>query len=185
MRSNETDNRHITDGSNNLDRVLIFLSSIPLSRTGEFGHGGWQVILTMILCSFTAQSIKILAKLFKTGRLDLRMLARTGGMPSSHSCSAAGMATAVGFVAGFDSVLFAIAFCLAIIVMYDAAGVRRNVGLQGKVLNSMVEELFSEHPHLSSEKVKEFLGHSPFEVIVGAAMGAAISWLINQAILQL
>jgi acid phosphatase family membrane protein YuiD len=130
-------------------------------------------------CSFIAQMVKIIAKLFKTGRLDLRMFARTGGMPSSHSCSAAGMATSVGFLAGFDSIPFAIAFCLAIIVMYDAAGVRRNVGLQGRVLNSMVEELFSEHPHLSSEKVRELLGHSPFEVMVGAALGASIAWLIH------
>jgi acid phosphatase family membrane protein YuiD len=93
------------------------------------------------------------------------------------------MAVSVGFIAGFNSVLFAIAFCLAIIVMYDAAGVRRSVGLQAKVLNSMVEELFSEHPHLSSERVMEFLGHSPFEVVVGAAMGTTIAWLINQAIM--
>jgi uncharacterized protein len=138
-----------------------------------------MVILTMIICSFVAQLVKIFGKLFKTGRLDLRMLARTGGMPSSHSCSTVGMATSVGFIAGFDSILFAIAFCLAIIVMYDAAGVRRNVGLQGKVLNSMVEELFSGHPRLSSEKVRELLGHSPFEVMVGAILGAAIAWLIH------
>jgi uncharacterized protein len=135
--------------------------------------------LTMVACSFIAQMVKIIAKLFKTGRLDLRMLARTGGMPSSHSCSAAGMAASVGFIAGFDSILFAISFCLAIIVMYDAAGVRRNVGLQGKVLNSMLEEMFSEHPHFSSGKVRELLGHTPFEVIVGAVLGASIAWLIH------
>jgi acid phosphatase family membrane protein YuiD len=113
------------------------------------------------------------------------MLARTGGMPSSHSCSTAGMAMTVGLIEGFNSVSFAIAFCLAVIVMYDAAGVRRSVGLQAKVLNSMMEELFSEHPHFSTEKVKEFLGHTPLEVFVGAAMGIAIAWFFNQIIVCL
>jgi hypothetical protein len=65
------------------------------------------------------------------------------------------------------------------IVMYDAAGVRRTVGLQAKVLNQMVTELFSDHPHLSSERIKEFLGHTPIEVLVGAALGSAIAWAFN------
>ncbi len=63
--------------------------------------------------------------------------------------------------------------------MYDAAGVRRTVGLQAKVLNEMMAELFSEHPHLSSARIKEFLGHTPIEVLVGAALGTVIAWVFN------
>src|SRR5215470_3997941 len=88
---------------------------------------GWQVIAVTVLCSFIAQSIKILTKLVRTKKLDLRMMAKTGGMPSSHSCCTMGMAVSVGLIEGFNSVSFAIALCLAVIVMYDAAGVRRTV----------------------------------------------------------
>lgn len=140
---------------------------------------GWQVILVTVLCSFLAQTVKIVWKLMRTGHLDLRMMAKTGGMPSSHSSCTMGMAVSVGLIEGFNSVSFAIALCLALIVMYDAAGVRRTVGLQAKVLNQMMTELFSEHPRLSGERIKEFLGHTPFEVLVGAAMGSVIAWAFN------
>lgn len=140
---------------------------------------GWQVIAVTLLCSLSAQCIKILTKLIKTRKLDLRLLAKTGGMPSSHSCCTMGMAISVGLIEGFNAVSFAIALCLAFIVMYDAAGVRRTVGLQARVLNQMMLELFSEHPHLSSARIKEFLGHTPFEVLVGAAMGTVVAWAFN------
>lgn len=144
------------------------------------GHSrGWQVIAVTVIASFFAQSIKILSKYLKTGKLDMRILARTGGMPSSHSCCTMGMATSVGLIEGFNSVSFAIALCLALIVMYDAAGVRRTVGLQARVLNQIMVELFSEHPRLSSERIKEFLGHTPVEVFVGAAIGSIIAWIFN------
>jgi len=140
---------------------------------------GWQVIAVTILCSFLAQSVKIITKFLQTGKIDLRILAKTGGMPSSHSCCTMGMAVSVGLILGFNSVPFAIALCLALIVMYDAAGVRRTVGLQARVLNQMVEELFSDHPRLSSERIKEFLGHTPVEVFVGAILGSVIAWIFN------
>jgi acid phosphatase family membrane protein YuiD len=89
------------------------------------------------------------------------------------------MAVSVGLIEGFNSVSFAIALAFAMIVMYDAAGVRRTVGLQAKVLNQIMTELFSEHPKLSSERIKEFLGHTPVEVLVGAALGAVIAVVFN------
>lgn len=142
-------------------------------------HRGYQVIVVTFMCSFFAQTFKVVSKLFRTGQLDLRVIAKTGGMPSSHSASTMGMATSVGLIKGFDTVEYSIALCLAVIVMYDAAGVRRTVGLQAKVLNQMVTEIFSDHPHISGERIKEFLGHTPREVIVGAAMGMVIAWTFN------
>lgn len=153
--------------------------SIPASGGDPGLHRGWQVILVTVLCSFIAQLFKLVTKLVRTGKLDLRVMAKTGGMPSSHSSCTMGMAVSVGFIDGFNSVSFAIALCLAMIVMYDAAGVRRTVGLQARVLNQMMEELFSDHPHLSSERIKEFLGHTPIEVLIGAALGSAIAWAFN------
>lgn len=140
---------------------------------------GWQVILVTALSSFIAQAFKLVTKLIRTGKIDLRVMAKTGGMPSSHSSCTMGMAVSVGLIEGFNSVAFAIALCIATIVMYDAAGVRRTVGLQAKVLNQMMTELFSDHPHLSSERIKEFLGHTPVEVFAGAALGSAIAWVFN------
>lgn len=140
---------------------------------------GWQVIAVTFLSSVLAQVVKVITKLLTTGKLDFRLIAKTGGMPSSHSACTVGMATSVGLIQGYNSVSFAIALALASIVMYDAAGVRRTVGLQAKVLNTMIEELFSEHPHISGERIKEFLGHTPKEVIAGAVFGIVIAYAFN------
>ena len=168
-----------------IDYIQNALAMAQNNGTGEsycaVAHNGrgWQVVLVTVMSSGIAQSFKLFWKLVTTGQLDLRILAKTGGMPSSHSCCTMGMAVSVGLIEGFNSVSFAIALCLAFIVMYDAAGVRRTVGLQAKVLNQMMVELFSEHPKLSSERIKEFLGHTPFEVLVGAILGSAIAIVFN------
>lgn len=158
-------------------------ATTSLTPTAQAASGsmtrGWQVVCVTVLCSTLAQAVKIVTKLIKTGKLDMRMLAKTGGMPSSHSCCTMGMAVSVGLIEGFNSVSFAIALCLAMIVMYDAAGVRRHVGLQAKVMNEMMTELFSDHPRLSPERIKEFLGHTPKEVFVGAILGSVIAWVFN------
>jgi len=169
---------------NNRSKIFsrISLASANLSTisaAADMDGRGWQVIVVTILCSFIAQMIKIISKLIRTGKLDLRLFSKTGGMPSSHSCCTAGMAVSVGIIDGFNSVPFAIAFCLAIIVMYDAAGIRRSVGVQGRIVNEIMTELFSDHPKLSSERIKEFLGHTPVEVLVGAALGTAIAYIFN------
>jgi uncharacterized protein len=162
----------------NLGVLTTFAASLP-PVVADSEHRGYQVIVVTFMCSFFAQTFKVVSKLFRTGQLDLRVIAKTGGMPSSHSASTMGMATSVGLIKGFDTVEYSIALCLAVIVMYDAAGVRRTVGLQAKVLNQMVTEIFSDHPHISGERIKEFLGHTPREVIVGAAMGIVIAWTFN------
>ncbi|HEY9786782.1 MAG TPA: divergent PAP2 family protein [Candidatus Obscuribacterales bacterium] len=155
------------------------MAQTALAAPPAVDQRGWQVISVTILCSFLAQSAKIVMKLIRTGHFDLRLMAKTGGMPSSHSCCTMGMAVSVGLIEGFNSVSFAIALCLALIVMYDAAGVRRTVGLQAKVLNQIMTELFSEHPKLSSQRIKEFLGHTPVEVFVGATLGSVIAYTFN------
>jgi acid phosphatase family membrane protein YuiD len=154
-------------------------TQVALQAAPVHDQRGWQVILVTVLCSCIAQLAKIVTKLLRTGHLDLRLLAKTGGMPSSHSCCTVGMAVSVGLIEGFNSVSFSIALAFALIVMYDAAGVRRTVGLQAKVLNQIMTELFSEHPKLSSERIKEFLGHTPVEVFVGAALGTVIAVVFN------
>jgi acid phosphatase family membrane protein YuiD len=81
-------------------------------------------------------------------------------------------------MAGWESVEFAIAAIFAIIVMYDAAGVRQAAGKQARILNQMLDELFSEHHQFSEERLKELLGHTPVQVIAGCIFGIAITWLL-------
>lgn len=123
-----------------------------------------------------AQILKVLVSLVTEHRINLRLLVSAGGMPSSHSTLVAGLATAVAIQHGVGSSLFAVVLVFATIVMYDAAGVRRAVGIQAQLLNQMIEELFAGHP-ISETHLRELIGHTPFQVIVGAALGIGLVWL--------
>ena len=100
-----------------------------------------------------------------------------GGMPSSHSATLCSVTTVIGISEGIDSPLFALSFIVAFIVMYDATGVRRAAGKQAKVLNSIVHELSLHHKIDYPKKLKELLGHSYLEVIVGAMLGIIIGYI--------
>lgn len=165
---------------NNLFAFDLLFPQVNQTMIDGSYQRGWQVLLAFAVALSVAQWIKIFHKVIKTHRFDLRLLAKTGGMPSSHSSSTVAMAVSVGLIEGFNSVSFSIALCLALVVMYDAAGVRRTVGLQAQVVNQMLEELFSNHPTISGQRIKEFLGHTPKEVLVGAILGGFIAWLCNQ-----
>jgi len=99
-------------------------------------------------------------------------------MPSSHSAFASALAVAVGLDMGFESPTFALALGFALIVMYDAAGIRRAAGKQAAVLNQIVDELFHSG-RLPEGRLRELLGHTPIEVLVGAALGVAVSLMFE------
>jgi hypothetical protein len=124
-----------------------------------------------------AQILKLLIELVKNGKVSVRTLTTTGGMPSAHSAFVTSLATGVGQMAGWESVEFAIAAIFAIIVMYDAAGVRQAAGKQARILNQMMDELFSENPQFNEGRLKELLGHTPVQVIAGCIFGIAFTWL--------
>ncbi|MBI1858336.1 MAG: divergent PAP2 family protein [Candidatus Melainabacteria bacterium] len=136
---------------------------------------GLEIIITALGSNFIAQFYKFIVHLINHKKINLKTLVQTGGMPSSHSAFMMGMATSTGLITGFDSVAFAIALTVSLVVMYDAAGLRRSVGKQASVLNQIVSEVFSEHPHLSSQHFRELLGHTPFEVLVGALLGITVA----------
>ncbi len=123
------------------------------------------------------QSYKGFASFLRTRRWNLRRFVETGGMPSSHSASVAALTTAVGLWHGYATGLFAVTLYFSLIVMYDAAGLRRAAGRQAAVLNRLIERHF-QHSETETQKLMELLGHTPFEVFVGAALGAgsAILW---------
>ena len=133
-----------------------------------------RVLISCFTSWFLAQTIKILLTLYKEERLDLTRLVGSGGMPSSHTSFVMSLATSVGKINGWDSPLFAVSLAFAFVVMYDAAGVRRAAGNQAKVLNIIIKDL-SQHKPLGEEKLKELLGHTPKEVIVGALIGIAVA----------
>ena len=134
-----------------------------------------EIIISAMIGNSLAQFYKFIVYLIVYKQLNFKRLFQTGGMPSSHSSFMMAMTTSTGLIAGFNSVSFAIALTIALVVMYDAAGLRRAVGRQASVLNQIVSEIFSEHPHLSSQKFRELLGHTPIEVFIGAILGIVVA----------
>jgi acid phosphatase family membrane protein YuiD len=111
---------------------------------------------------------------FATRRWDLQRFVGTGGMPSSHAASVAALTTSVGMAEGFRTTLFGATLFFSLIVMYDAAGLRRAAGRQAAILNRLIDEHF-KHPEEGTQKLMELLGHTPLEVLVGALLGVAIA----------
>ena len=122
--------------------------------------------------------LKVVITLAHEKRLDLRLLVASGGMPSSHSALVSALATAVALVSGLGSAAFAIATILALVVMYDSAGVRQSVGQQAVVLNRIIDELRFRRPIAELERdLRELIGHTSFEVYIGGAIGIIVAWL--------
>jgi uncharacterized protein len=138
-----------------------------------------DVLWIAIVAWFVAQLTKVILILLLERRLDIRGMVASGGMPSSHTATVSALAAAVGMIEGLDSVAFAVASVLAVVVMYDAAGVRRAVGFQAHVINRMVKEFrFRRGPLSIYEKdLREIIGHTPFQVIVGCGLGILIAWV--------
>jgi acid phosphatase family membrane protein YuiD len=111
-------------------------------------------------------------------KLDWRMLWAPGGMPSSHSALVTATSISVGINSGWGSSEFAIATALAMIVMYDAAGIRRAAGRHARMINRILDELLSGEP-FTEERLREILGHTPFQVVVGCLVGILGGWLFN------
>jgi len=135
-----------------------------------------RVLMVPSAAWLVAQILKVIISLITERRLNLRLLVSAGGMPSSHATLVAALATAVALQHGASSTYFAIAVVFATIVMYDAAGVRRAVGIQARLLNQMVEEFFAGHP-ISETHLRELIGHTPIQVFVGAGLGIGLVWL--------
>ena len=137
-----------------------------------------QALLAGVVALTLAQLIKFSSVLIRQGKIDIRTLVTTGGMPSSHTGLVVALTTTVGLLHGFHSTLFDVSTVFAFVVMYDAAGVRQAAGKQARVLNKIVEEL--QHSLSFKEShLKELLGHTPREVIGGAFLGVAVAFAIN------
>jgi len=138
------------------------------------------ILWTAIAAWAIAQGMKPVIGFFQTKQWNWSLLLRAGGMPSSHSALVAATAHSVGLYHGFDTPLFAVAVTLAMIVIYDATGVRRQAGKHAEKINAIIKDLASGHPHWqeTQEQLREVLGHTPVEAIAGAALGVVFTHLI-------
>jgi uncharacterized protein len=140
------------------------------NATGPF----WIALIIGLL----VQGYKGLAWFLAHRRWNLRRFVETGGMPSSHAAAVSALTTAVGHVQGYGSVLFGVTLYFSLVIMYDAAGLRRAAGKQAVILNRLIEEHFV-HPEADTQRLMELLGHTPLEVAVGATLGVASALLWN------
>ena len=144
-----------------------------------FYNNGFEVLLVAFSAAFFAQAIKFFQNVITQRKVDIRILATTGGMPSSHSAGVIGLATIVGLIQGWDTLEFAIAFGFACIVMYDAAGVRRAAGKQAACLNRILEDFYKHDMNQLGGKLKELLGHTPLQVFLGAVFGFVYAYYMH------
>lgn len=142
----------------------------------SLGHN--IILLSAFTAWLSAQLLKVLTSFLEHREFNAERLVGSGGMPSSHTALVVSLAFATGLQDGFASSTFAIAVILASIVMYDAAGVRNAAGKQAKVINRLVHQMRVEHT-LPDIKLKELLGHTPLEVLAGAALGILVAYAFD------
>ena len=130
-----------------------------------------SVLFWSLLSCLLAQFFKIIFNFFSTGEIRFKIMFETGGMPSSHSALITGAASGIGCELGFDSPVFALSVAIALIVMYDASGVRKSAGIQAAEINNLSKKLDPK----SEVNLKETLGHTKVEVLVGSLLGPLIT----------
>jgi len=138
-----------------------------------------QVLIGALLAWGGAQVLKLPIGYARTRSWDWSLLLRAGGMPSSHSALVTAAAHGIGLTSGFNTPLFAMSVALAVIVIYDATGIRRQAGQHATIINAIVKDFLEGHPARSQEKLREVLGHSPLEAFVGTVLGIAVAQVVH------
>ncbi|HEY9744775.1 MAG TPA: divergent PAP2 family protein [Oculatellaceae cyanobacterium] len=143
-----------------------------------------EVLTASVLAASSAQVIKCCIYFIINKPVTFRTLVQTGGMPSSHSALVAGLATSVGLIEGFYSTTFAVAMGFAMIVMYDAAGLRQAAGRMAGILNKLTEDIYRHRQDYVPVRLRELLGHTPYEVIAGACLGVLCAYLVHLQVIS-
>jgi len=133
-----------------------------------------KILLVTIVVWITGQSIKIVTNLLRGKRFNFRWVIVTGGMPSSHAAGVTALTTCCGLEYGFQSGIFALAFVFAMVTMFDAQGVRRSTGEQAEILNRVIDDMYW-HKKLDMGRIREFVGHSPVQVLAGFLLGLGMA----------
>jgi len=137
-----------------------------------------KLLIAAVLALLIAQAAKGLIGLIRERRFNFHYIAGAGGMPSSHAAFVTALATAAGRQLGLDSPVFAVSVVLAAVVVYDAAGVRRAVSIQARILNQMMDDYF-QNKGIQQKRLRELIGHTPFQVLVGAILGFVVGFLLT------
>ena len=141
-----------------------------------------QILVSSVTGWVVAQVLKTIIDCTLNHGFSPERLVGSGGMPSSHSSTVCALVVSSGIRCGVSSSEFAVSFVLAAVVMYDAIGVRRETGKQAKLLNMILEQdFFKLNNREFQEKLKEFVGHTPLQVLAGAVLGIIIALLVNMA----
>ena len=133
----------------------------------------WATLIAWAL----AQSIKVVLGIIREKKFDFRWFVWPGGIPSAHAAGVSALATSIGLKYGFNTVSFALATVFAIVVMFDAQNVRRAAGKQAEILNKMMEDIYWQGK-IDEHRLKELMGHTPIEVIVGFVLGVTPAFLM-------
>lgn len=138
-----------------------------------------QILIATLVGWALAQVIKIPVEYLRTREWNWAISVSTGGMPSSHTAIVSGLAIGIGLWEGFDTPLFALGTVLAMVVIYDATGIRRQAGRHAQLINAIINDFASGHPikEQQQKKLKEILGHSWIEALAGVVWGALVAWL--------
>ena len=133
-----------------------------------------KIFMTTLSAWIAAQVIKVTIGIVRERKFDFRWFIGTGGMPSSHAAGASCLAAAIGFEYGFSGVYFALAASFALVVMFDAQGVRRSAGRQARILNKVMDDIYWQG-RIQENRLRELVGHTPIEVIGGFLLGILIA----------
>jgi acid phosphatase family membrane protein YuiD len=133
-----------------------------------------RILWVTVMVWITGQSIKIVANLLRGRRFNFRWIIRTGGMPSSHAAGVTALSVCCGMEYGFQSGMFALSSVFAMVTMFDAQGVRRSTGEQAEVLNKVIDDMYW-HKKVDVGRIREFVGHSPMQVLAGLVLGVGMA----------
>ena len=133
-----------------------------------------RIFVTVLVAWFIAQSAKVFLGAITEKRFNFRWFVDTGGMPSSHAATVSALATAIGLKYGLSSPIFAVTLVFAWIILMDAQGFRRSTGKQAETLNMILDDIYWKKK-IKEERLKELLGHTPIEVLIGATIGILVA----------
>jgi hypothetical protein len=136
-----------------------------------------RIVYSAFFGWFIAQTIKVIIGVIREKRFNFKWFVGTGGMPSSHTAGVTAMAASVGLYQGVDTPLFGVTLMFSVIVIFDAQGVRRATGQQAGILNAIMDDIYFKKK-IPEKKLKELIGHTPFQVIMGIILGLAVALFI-------
>ncbi len=145
-----------------------------------FFNTGYEALLSGLLAAFIAQFIKVVTYLCMHKKINFKVFTTTGGMPSSHTAGVIALSTSVAIIQGLDSMLFAVSLGFSLVIMQDAAGLRRAAGKTAATLNRLVDEFIQRNQEIKPyATLKELLGHTPLEVFCGMILGIVIPFIVH------